>query len=207
VNVVFFMTWRKLTSVGLSVLIGAGAIGLIACACAFSKINGGVTTDSFWQGFPRVIFSFFLGVAIFRAGLSDRVKAGRSALGPLIVLLLVALNARAWLPACWYAASDLVLVLFIFPGVLVFMASIDLSPRWSKGAEILGGASYSVYLLQDPLANILAGLSLVLFGRNILSLAPYAGLVFFPLILISSYYIWRWFEIPAKNRLLKLWKR
>lgn len=199
VNILFFLVWRRLDWTSLKVLIAVSGLALIGSTLAFGTLDLGWGRANFGHGFIRVTFSFFLGVAIYRSGIAERLKIrGIFALLALLPLGVI-LHARTIVPADLGAFSDLVIVFVVFPATLILFAAADLSPVAKRVAFALGGASYAIYLLQTPMMILYSGLPIVLFGRKVAEFAPLAGFIFIPLLLVASYVTWRAFELPAKN--------
>lgn len=199
VNILFFLAWRQLDWRRLRTLVIVSGLALVASSLAFGTLDLGWGRANFGHGFVRVVFSFFLGVAIYRSGIADRVRVrGVFALLALVPLSLV-LNARTVLPDSFGVVSDLVTVFVVFPAMVTLFAVADLSPVARRVAFALGGASYAIYLLQTPLVILYSGLPPLLMGRKVTDLLPYSGFVFLPLLLLASYVTWRAFELPAKN--------
>ncbi|WP_162915224.1 acyltransferase family protein [Desertibaculum subflavum] len=199
VNILFFLAWKQLDAKRIRLLVAASGLALIGSSLAFGTLDLGWGRANFGHGFIRVMFSFFLGVLIFRSGIAERLKVrGLWALLALLPLA-AALNARAVLPESLGAISDIVIVFLIFPAMLILFAAADLPPAAKQVAFALGGASYAIYLLQTPLVILFSGLPPLLLGQKVAELAPFAGFVFVPLLLAASYVTWRAFELPAKN--------
>jgi peptidoglycan/LPS O-acetylase OafA/YrhL len=207
VNVLFFVVWRRLGTRFLWTLITIGAVGLIASAVIYSKLDVGAGIDDFVPGFARVVFSFFLGVAIFRSKIAERWQLGARTATAVIILLMLILNARAWLPAGWCAAGDLVTVFLFFPMAVIVLAAARLPPFGCRIAAVLGGSSYAVYLLQLPIMGLVTGFTSVLLGKQITDYVPIVGIVFMPCFLGLSYLTYRFFELPAKNWMRGLLRR
>lgn len=199
VNILFFLAWRQLDTKRLRVLVAASGLALIGSSLAFGTLDLGWGRANFGHGFIRVMFSFFLGVLIFRSGIAERLKIGGVWALLALVPFAAVLNARAVLPESLGVISDLGIVFLIFPAMLILFAAADLPPTAKQLAFALGGASYAIYLLQTPLVILFSGLPPLLFGQKVAELAPYAGFVFVPLLLAASYATWRAFELPAKN--------
>ena len=199
VNILFFLIWHRLDWNRLVALVIVSGLALIASTLAFGTLDLGWGQANFGHGFVRVVFSFFLGVAIFRSGIAERLRIGGWAALLALIPLAAVLNARAVLPESLGAISDLVIVFLVFPSMVVLFAAAELSSIAKRAAFALGGASYAIYLLQTPLVILYSGVPMLMFGRKVADFAPIAGFVFVPLLLVASYITWRAFELPAKN--------
>lgn len=206
VNLLFFVVWRWLGVRLLGLLIVTGMLGVIVSTVNFSGLDVGWGAQNFVPGFFRVVFPFFLGVAIFRSKIAERWRFGAGSAVGVIILLMIVLNTRTWLPAGLHVASDLMTVLLFFPIIVIVLAAVRLPPMGCRIATALGGASYAVYLLQLPVVIIAAGFSSILLDRRITDYAPVAGFLFMPCFFGVSYLVWRLFELPAKSWVRSLWK-
>lgn len=123
--------------------------GGVLCHAAFNS-NNALNIGAFWDtavyGIARTVFSFTLGVALYR--LRDRFKIARQRtwrawlLFPLLIAaLMFAPEDRAW----W----DVACVFLILPALLWLGTIWDL--RKGKLAETLGDLSYPLYCIHAPL--------------------------------------------------------
>ncbi len=182
-------------------LVVAGALGLVMAVEVHNSLDLGWGSDNFLFGFPRVVFSFFLGVAIQRSGAWMKLTWVRGPYplfgGLLTTTLLLSVPPTASSPFDGY--YDLGVVTVLFPMLLVIAVSSTLPQGVSQGALLLGGISYSVYLLHTPLMILYSGVPQVVLGQKIATLAPWAGMIFVPILLIISYLCWVCFERPAQK--------
>jgi peptidoglycan/LPS O-acetylase OafA/YrhL len=151
----------------------------------------------------RVLFSFFLGVALYRA--MDSKPDQRSA--PFIVTLLnmgvLALILLA--PAAPGWTYDLMAIFVVFPAVLV--AALRANPggeRWQSGCRIAGLLSYPLYAIHLPLFLIARG---NLFeepdqiGRSL------AFAMSLTAVLLLSWLLARFFDQPVRRLVSQLTSR
>jgi len=151
-NVAHVLIWPGLTTrrlVLLVLVLGAALFGVLAVN---HNLRVGWGWDNFWGGFPRVSFSFFLGVLIFR--LRNRLPR-IAASYPLLLLVFAATLA---VPHIALTASDTVrdgLAVFIFfPAILVAALSAKLTPGWRRLAAFGGAVSFPVYAIHYPLLQV-----------------------------------------------------
>lgn len=199
VNIVFFLCWRFMDMDRLLKLVIGSAVALVVMGIVHATLDLGWGAPNFGEGFIRVTFSFFAGVAIYRLGITRLVRSGPVFITTALLLLVLVLNGRLLLPEPWSVANDLLAVVVVFPIVLVLMSGMTLPRPLARIGAVLGGASYSIYLLHTPLVIIASGLPQMLYDRKIAEFAPVAGLVFVPLVVLIAYLTWRYFELPAKT--------
>ncbi len=191
-----FLSGRML--LGL-VAVSGGALLLVALGQ--NTIDTGWADWNILYGFPRVAFSFFLGVFMWRLG-PDMLQAqsrGSASLFIVLLVTLVAFSVPLDLLGRFSGFYDALLVIVAFPILLLVAVRTRLGSRASAIALLLGGISYSVYLLQTPLMIAFSALPQVLLGKKIADFAPWAGVVFVPLCLFASYLMWTYFEKPAQR--------
>ncbi len=201
VNTFYAAIYKYLSSAMIQVLIAAGGVGLAIAAVVYNSLDVGWSSDNILYGFPRVIFSFFLGLLIFRTGF--RIDAGWAA-NPLTLYVLLAMSTLIMslpfgLPGHLDGFYDLAVVVVLFPVVLVVALAARLPSKVASFALLLGGVSYSVYLLHTPLMVLYSALPQVLLGNKVGDYVPWAGVIFLPLLLWAAYLTWVLFELPAQR--------
>jgi peptidoglycan/LPS O-acetylase OafA/YrhL len=133
-----FHSLGKVSMVVLWAIILAAWIATAAAAVSAENLNVGSQAVAWWCGIPRVIFSYFLGVALFRLWGDDqplRIPA---------VFAAVALPVVAYLPGDWMI--DLAFITLVSP--LMLMGGVRWTPRWGSMA---GNMSFPLYALHYPI--------------------------------------------------------
>jgi peptidoglycan/LPS O-acetylase OafA/YrhL len=151
-NVAFAVLWRRFSARALAGVITVSALLLVGAAVRYGSLDLGSNWPTFWAGFPRVTFSFFLGVVL------SRVVRGRAfvlTVNPWLILLALAVVLSVD-PGPWRVAYDLGCVLVILP--LLVWAGALVEPRGVSRAIFvsLGAASYPIYMIHVPLITIAA---------------------------------------------------
>ena len=202
-NVAYVVFFRYLSRLVLALVIAGSGLVLAWTAFYFNSLDVGMTQDNFLFGFPRVFFSFFLGVMLFRLRDNFRFFArssflfiGLFAAGALICFPKVPLTRLD-------GAIDLAIVVCVFPIILLVAERTKLSGPIGAFAWFFGGISYSVYLLQTPLMVAYSALPQLFFGSKVAALVPWAGMVFILIMIQISYLCWVYFERPAQRWLTK----
>jgi peptidoglycan/LPS O-acetylase OafA/YrhL len=148
VNVIFAVIAPHLTTRRLLSIIAVGAVWIIFSAQIDGALSGGWGFDTIATGLARVLFSFFGGVALYRAYDAKVAPWLRLptwvAIGATIILFAIPTSTSRFV-------LDPVIVLFLLP-LIIFAASRDKPPRiLAPTLQTLGAASYGVYILQEPL--------------------------------------------------------
>lgn len=192
VNVAFALLairlgWRGL----LCILVLSG--GALA---SFIVEDGDANSGAFWKdagiGLVRTVFSFTLGVALYR--LRDRLKPARRETW-LAWLLLPALAALLVFAPAGRAGWDILCIFALMPALL-WLGTLWELPRARLG-EVLGDISFPLYCLHGPIV-------LILFehGDETQMVASFAGLI------VAAWAIDRWVDRPVRARLSAIrWPR
>ena len=150
-NLAFALLWKPLRGIALWVLIAAAAIGLLGCERWFHYMNVGWSWANIAGGFPRVGYSFFVGVAIARRHVTH---PGRFQPLSWLCLALLAIAFSAPVPGKAAQLVSLAYILVVMPFAVHLGATAKTGdPR--LGA-MLGDASYAVYATHLPILTILA---------------------------------------------------
>ncbi|MGC9199938.1 MAG: acyltransferase family protein [Acidobacteriaceae bacterium] len=148
------------TSVVLCIVAVSMAV-LVRVVATGGQLDLGAKQDSFYLGFARVTFSFFVGVLLCRAYRfrPKRVQPGGSHLLPpvIITMALVAILAA---PFSWMHAKifQLIGILACFPPMVYFGALAHLPLKWTRISTALGELSYPLYLVHLPIITLMIGL-------------------------------------------------
>lgn len=144
-NAVMMLCWRWLSRTALLAIVVASAVGLAASVLTFGSLDLGFTLAGAPTALARLLFSFFLGVLIWRA------RPAVSGISPWVSVL-----ALAFILACAPSPGlrpifDLAAVTVILPGVLWLGASSEPGPVSLPLFTAAGAASYAVYVTHIPI--------------------------------------------------------
>ncbi len=163
-------------------------------------VKGGCLSLTYDFGFPRSVFSFFLGALCWHFCRTDRVtaalqkRAPESLLALVGITLLVALLALVDRQPAWAFAFPFVFALLIC-GVCTDRGWLAEGLK-TRPLQILGERSYSIYLLHMPLVMVFENLA-----RRVESPAlRLTVLVFFvATLLVLSGWTYRFIEQPFRD--------
>jgi peptidoglycan/LPS O-acetylase OafA/YrhL len=182
----------------IPVYIGIAAVGLAICVWASVNLHGclkdgGCLSLTYDFGYPRSVFSFFLGGLTYLASRRARLPAG--------VLQLLGVSA---LIALFSFTDAIPAVAFGFPfafALLILSTCEDRGPLAevlkARPFQVLGTRSYSIYLLHMPLVLIFGN-----FAKRATSI-PASLLVvaaFVATLVVLSGWTYRFIEDPFRNR-------
>ena len=199
-NMLYAVLFRWLTRPVLMAIVGAGAIGVVACRLYYGTLDAGWDFASWPVIVSRLLFSFFAGVLLFRT-LGDRRRIQPWASWLCIVAVGVGLSATPY--ENFRASYELGLVLCVFP-LVVWVGCQNEPGRWSGLLfRFLGLISYSVYVLHQPAAELFA--KLLEKGAHLdLQSVPTANaalVVFIAGLMIVTWLIDKYYDIPIRRSL------
>ena len=196
-NFIFVLFWHRLSARVLAAIVAVGAVGVVA----ITLMHGQLSAGSLWQtaeaGPIRVMFSFFLGVAIYRT--VPRARARSQLIGLACAAVLIGLFALS--PGKWTALYHLLCVRLIFPAAGVLAMRVDVDGATARVFEKLGDASYGVYVLHMP-ALIAVSWIVSHAGRAGTFPLPVLFLVCCPLLVGAVLLLDRWFDRPLRKRMM-----
>jgi peptidoglycan/LPS O-acetylase OafA/YrhL len=146
-NFVFAARIDWLSTRRLSAIVAASALLLFLALTHHGNGELGNTYATLWAGVPRVLFSFFAGVLLFRAHTNSRLVSW--ALSPLALTIILFGTLAVPHDVPWI--YDALCVFVIFPLILIAAMNIEPKARWRPLARFSADLSYPLYLLHLPL--------------------------------------------------------
>lgn len=195
-SILFFFFFGKANRTTLAIVATFAWLVLAATVTVFGTLDVGYASDNFIAGFPRVIFSFTVGVLIERAYAKNPWRCPAPLFYVLLSAWLLLMQARSLLINAY--VFDLVSVTAFLPAMVATGAGVVLTGRARLLAVFLGQTSYAVYLTQGSMIIAAAGAAQILFGKKIYDFAPGVGFLFIPLVMLVSYLSYRYYELPAR---------
>jgi len=199
-NFVFAVIATRLDTRMLSIIIFAGAGLLILTASAFGSIDVGYAIANAWGGFGRVGFAFFAGIAVWRVWRSDALPWLRLPgwAAAVLVVLIFAVE-----PVPHEAAWNVAVVLLVMPP-LVLASARGYPGRWlAHPFVILGGASYGIYILQNPIDQWFETLVPWKYVESYAGTGTAGALVIAAIIVAIALLFDRYYDIPVRRALTR----
>ncbi len=175
VNIVYAIAFRYLSRpvlIGVAVLAAAW---LAVNAVGFGSVDWGNKTSTFVGGLVRTIFSFSVGVLLYR------LKWRNLKIPLALVLLVVVIALAAPVSAPLRPFYDLGFVFILSPLLVLAAASSSPTGVLRHVGNVLGQASYAVYAIHRPLlsfadtvvkrTDVSRGLATVAFVIGVMALA------------------------------------
>ncbi len=204
-NLVYALLLRYRLWVGPALLAVLSALALVALViqAPTQALDIGWTRQTILAGFPRVGFSFFAGVLLYRAFARREHSHAVPSWLPLAVITaaLIASPGPGLQP--WY---DLAVAMLAFPAAVYAALACRPAARLARAcarACALGGlVSYPVYALHVPLAALLGQAATMLLGPWWLDTAPIPGLLFLAALGPVALLVHHRFDVPVRRALL-----
>ena len=206
-NVLYHLIHKHLTAVRLALVIGLSGVGLFVVILALGHANVGTRSSDLVLGVPRVMFSFFMGVALrrhFYGHLRFRVRS----VGVMCAVLglLLAFASGRFVSAEHHAIAESLAVFVLFPSIVLLGTQAMPGARTRALSRWAGNASYPVYLLQMPFIALFAGVP-QLFGVRAAAWVPAIGIVLVVWTIACALWVDRYYDLPVRQVLKTLWNR
>jgi len=186
-----------ITLAGLGMFVGAAYI-------AHTPFLGW-QTDRFVGGFPRALFSFFLGVGLQRAWAAGILPPIRV---PFLALAVITFGLFVFAPAKQQTLYNFGFILIASPAIIGVAAMSSVETWMRPLARWLGRISYALYVVHFPLIDGLQAAYNLLLGRPVVAQTP-IWLVF-PIALTSvlvAHFSTRFFDEPVRAKLKPMVRR
>ena len=130
--------------------IAISAFFLVWAGEKFGNLNLGFTVESFWYGFARVTYSFFVGVALY----FFRNRAPAIPL-PICTLVLAGILAAPVWSGIGSSLFEIIAVLIVFPLIVLGASAANPGNVARRICLLSGEISYPIYALHYPLVRAL----------------------------------------------------
>jgi peptidoglycan/LPS O-acetylase OafA/YrhL len=203
VNGLYAATYRWLTLRVLAggVLIAAG--GLILSAFGYGALDLGIEWAEFPGGLARVMFSFPLGIIIYRS----RMKLEFIRINPWLLIAFMVISL--WLPvgAAIRPYYDLLVVILILPAIIAAGARSEAKGMSSQIFRFLGRVSFAIYVLHAPFVPAFGWVAHHALGIRAEDYLPWSGIAFLSLVILFGHLCDRLIDEPARQFLTGLARR
>jgi peptidoglycan/LPS O-acetylase OafA/YrhL len=174
---------------------------LLVASCYFSNVHFGPHNATFALGFPRVFFSFFLGVLLSYSKI--RLPSISRWLYAAVVFLALAVPQ---LHGPLSALFDITMISLIFPVVVLGAAQCTNGEVYSPISKFSGDISYPLYALHYPLVRIIG----TMLRRQDFSVPINLVLTFLVTFLLAlfSFWIFTVYDVPLRRALSRwIWRK
>ena len=165
-------------------------------AAKFKRLDFGADRIYFLYGFPRVIFSYTVGILLFRVWRSGKL---RPRVPPIVAVLLLLSALAAPIPPVFTVGYDLLIVIFFFPVLLLISASSQPPSYLSTLFQMLGTSSYALYVLHRPVADFFKMVWFHIRQHTVEDDAPWSGILFLVFVFALSLWIDKVYDLRART--------
>ncbi len=147
-NLIYAVFGRKMNRLVLWIVVIISGAGLTWVAVWRGDVATGWGYDTFWIAFTRMMFPFFAGLLLFRAGRRIRIP-GAYLVCSLLLLALFCFPTYSF--NGWYEACCIIIA---FPIIVAIGAGSSIDGRWARLCKFSGAISYPIYILHYPFIYI-----------------------------------------------------
>ena len=158
----------------------------------------GFQLDQLPFGMARAVFSFTIGIIVFRQ-LRGKQPTHTSSTLSMLMLAAIGLIFIPGFSGPTRVLYDLAVVTLAFPAIVYFAAQLSPGRQVTKLCIFLGTISYGVYAVHDPLSNVISAC-----GFDAAKYAPWSGIGLITLVAALVYALDRYYDMPARRRLVGL---
>jgi peptidoglycan/LPS O-acetylase OafA/YrhL len=199
-NVAYWLTHRFLNTFNLIALLVVSAVCFVLAGRHIGTVDLGMRNGEALLAIPRVMFSFFAGVALRRyAHDAVRVRLGTTGVAVAVAVLIATFCFSE--VVSWRLSGEFVVILLVFPLLLLCSSNTVPGPRLAPLCRLAGNTSYPVYILQTPLGLFFAAIPELFFHRKGMNWAPTYGIVEVVVVVVLAWWVDRHFELPARKML------
>lgn len=208
-NVAYAAFIGSLTTARLVGIMSISAIGIVLGLYLghTHTLNIGWTLKGLPFGLFRVGYSFFGGVLLYRIYRSGRLQiTSRTAIHPWVPLFLfatVALLLTSSPPADYVPYVELGLVTIVFPVIVYLALWFEPAGLMARLFRFLGGISFALYAIHDPIANSITYYSKEVAGTPVQTFAPYGGVILILSLVACSWILDKVYDAPVRRALTK----
>lgn len=196
INIFFALTWKKLNSRALLLLIAITGLMLSKYALDHHSASVGNTWDTIAGGGLRSSFSFFIGLLIY-----DKYKSGKMRFNVSyrlfifsILILVVALVTPV--PFQFRSYFDLFFIMILSPLLILIAINAPVKSNIDRIYCFLGDSSYSIYCLHYPISMGIVLISKLILGGAFELLITTISIVLF---LIASFFLNNYYDVPLRR--------
>jgi peptidoglycan/LPS O-acetylase OafA/YrhL len=184
INLAYAIWLSKLSTRSLLAVLALSAALLLYLTNNHGSVDLGWNAQTALGGLVRVMFSFTLGVVLFRWQPDHNFPLDK--VNPLILLAALAIALVVPIPSRW-SSYDLAVTFGLFPLFILLARRSPVRPWQAPLFSISGRLSYAIYILHSPIIMWTTGMSKDLFAADPKQHVPLFGIVTFGVIVLVSY--------------------
>jgi peptidoglycan/LPS O-acetylase OafA/YrhL len=206
-NILYALLFKRLSKVFLSAFVILAAGSTLYLTLTQGDVIGGWVFDGkhLYAGFTRLLYPFLAGLLLYRAVKIVKIKHAFfwSSLLLLAVLLAPRIGGREnlWMNGLY----ESFVILIVFPLIVFMGASGVVKGKFASGlCKFLGDISYPLYLINYPIIYIFIGW--VSDTKHTVAESVWVILLVFFTTMTLSYLVTKFYDIPLRKWLTKIWK-
>lgn len=203
INIIYAAIAVKFSTRFLCAVAGIGALLLVASGIYAGSLDLGWASENFSGGFVRILYSFTVGVLIYRLMKKYEVPIKLNALLlllPVLCVLVIPMPENT-------IYFDLTLAILGFPLFVYFACTSHVSGFFKRSFSLSGQISYSLYILHTPLIMWVAGAWKLITKTDPQDDAVISFALITIIILIISYLATICFDEPVRAYFKKFLKK
>lgn len=172
------------------------AMGLFYISYHYRNLGVGWGAENFIGGGVRILYSFLVGMLVFRMKWIIKLSPGFPLMTLLLMLVFLVpfVDASNWL-------MDPLIVIFYFPLLVALGAGSHLSPAFERLCKLSGEISYPLYMIHYPFLWVfLSYVEMEKPGMNEMLFIMVTGTL---LLICLSYIVLKYLDLPLRNYLKK----
>jgi peptidoglycan/LPS O-acetylase OafA/YrhL len=199
-NILYALFVKNFSKTALYALVCVSGGATLYLTLTQGDVIGGWTLDAHHLhiGFTRLMYPFFAGLLLYRAG--RRIGLRHAFLWCSVLLVAVLVVPRIGGPeSLWMnGLYEAVVILAVFPLIVAMGAGGTVKGRFaSRLCKLLGDMSYPVYLINYPLCYVHTGW--VSDTKVTLAEAGWVPWAVFTATLLLSFAAMKWYDIPVRK--------
>jgi len=194
-NFTFALIRPALSNVVLAAVVVLLGLFLVGIAFSHGNLDLGASwpVNSVAAGLTRALFGMFMGVLLYRHRVFFEHRLGKGP-SPWLAVFCIALVLSSPSVGRFDPVADILIVVFLFP-LCVLVASRRSTTKLESLLNVLGSASYPIYVLHKPAGEILSHW----FNGLDKSYAPWSGVALVLLLVAVSVWMERNYDIPVRK--------
>jgi peptidoglycan/LPS O-acetylase OafA/YrhL len=147
-NLIYALFNRKMSHLILTIIVIISGIALTATAVWHGDVATGWGYENFWIAIVRMMFPFFAGLLLFRAGKLIKIPMAYTVCSLLMIVLF-------FMPTFKFnGLYEAACIIIAFPIIVSAGAGGQIKGRWARLCKFSGEISYPLYITHYPFIYI-----------------------------------------------------
>jgi peptidoglycan/LPS O-acetylase OafA/YrhL len=195
VNIVYAVWLFRQSLRTLCIVVAVSAAALTILGLQHGSLDLGWGASTAFGGVARIMFSFTLGVILYRS--LGVIPLPPNSVYPTALIIVLTIVLVAPIGDRWIS-YDLACVFVVFPAFLLAAARLEPGKRSVPTYLLAGRLSYGIYILHDSGIMWISGVWKVLFKTDVAQSGPLAGIAMATVILAMTYLVTVYIDEPLR---------